>query len=103
MESMAKADGDIAFAEVPLLFEGNFENLFHHIIYIARDKNERINSILARDGLTLKEVERRILNQFDGMSDKGKERLKNCDAKIILNHGSIVELQNKILKILNAL
>ena len=103
MKCMAAAEGDIAFAEVPLLFEGNFENLFHHIIYIARDQNERINSILARDNLTLEETKKRVLSQFDGMSNEGKQRLKNCNAKIISNYRSIVELQNEISKIVNTL
>ena len=103
MENMKKAKGDIAFAEVPLLFEGNFEKLFDGVIYIARDKNIRLASILERDGLSPEEAERRIVNQFDGLSDEGQKRLKNCDAKIIWNNGSMDELHQKILKVLSVL
>ena len=98
MKNMATAEGEVVFAEVPLLFEGNFENLFDKVIYIARDKNQRIHSILNRDGISKEEAEKRILNQFDGMSEEGQKRLKNCNAHIIINDGTIDEIRSKILE-----
>ena len=103
MSKMKEVDGDIVFAEVPLLFEGNFEKLFQHVIYITRDKQERIASILMRDGISINEAEKRIASQFDGTSEEGQKRLKACNAKIILNNGSIEEIEGKILEILNTL
>ncbi|MBO5736682.1 MAG: dephospho-CoA kinase [Clostridia bacterium] len=101
MKNMKATECELAFAEVPLLFEGNFEKLFDKVVYIARDKNERIDAILKRDGISQAAAEKRILNQFDGMSEEGQLRLKNCNANIITNDGSIEGLKSKILQLLN--
>jgi dephospho-CoA kinase len=41
-EEMEKLKEGIVFAEVPLLFEGNYENDFHETIYVKRNFEDRI-------------------------------------------------------------
>lgn len=85
---------NLSFAEVPLLYEGGFEGLFDGVIALVRNKEERIKAVMARSGLTEKEVLHRMENQFDPvlLSDK------NC--LIIENHGSEADLKRKAEKIL---
>lgn len=100
---MEAAEGSIAFAEVPLLFEGNFEKIFDHVLYIARDKQLRIEAVIERDGLLGSEVEKRIAGQFDGMTMEGQRRLKECNAKVIFNTGSKDEFKKEILTFIEGL
>lgn len=53
------------FAEVPLLFESGMPALFDGVIVILRGREERIRSIVDRDGLTPEQAEARIREQFD--------------------------------------
>lgn len=55
----------IVFFEVPLLFEGNYQNQFDGVIVILRSLDERINSIVNRDKLTKEEVSDRVKNQIN--------------------------------------
>ncbi len=103
MNNMKASDSDIVFAEVPLLFEGNFENLFHNVIYVSREKQKRIEAIIERDGLSINEIENRISRQFDETSKDGQKQLRSCNAKIIVNNGLKEDLQNEITSYLNTL
>ena len=103
MEKMKACGERLAFAEVPLLFEGNFENLFDKVIYIARDKTQRVQAVLQRDGLSAEDVEKRIQCQFDADSISGQERLKKCNAIVIYNNGDKEGLKEKILETLLSL
>ena len=95
-DCMKNASGDIVFAEVPLLFEGNYENLFHRVIYVSRATLKRVEAVMERDGCSLHEVEKRINSQFDSSSEKGRSRLKKCKAIILENDGNIEELKYKL-------
>ena len=55
----------LAFAEVPLLFEGGFERLFDGVIVVLRGQEARIASVCARDRLTEEEALARIRSQYD--------------------------------------
>ena len=103
MKKMKVCDERLAFAEVPLLFEGNFENLFDKVIYIARDKTQRVQAVLQRDGLSVEDIEKRIQRQFDGDTVSGQERLKKCNAIVIYNNGDKESLKEKILETLPSL
>lgn len=54
----------LSFLEVPLLFEGGYENLFDGAIVILRGKDTRISAVAARDGLSEKDVKMRVNSQF---------------------------------------
>ena len=94
---MYNCESMLVFAEVPLLFEGNFENDFDHILYIYRDKAKRIESIIDRDGISNIDAEQRIAAQFNPDSIDGQKRLKEANAYIIENNGTLDALYQKIL------
>ena len=100
LQKMKACSEGLVFAEVPLLFEGSFENLFDRVIYIARDKTQRVQAVLQRDGLSVEDVEKRIQRQFDGDTVSGQERLKKCNAIVIYNNGNKESLKEKILETL---
>ena len=55
----------VTFYEVPLLFEGNYQNLFDKVIVVVRNKAERIKSAVARDLATESEILAKINSQVD--------------------------------------
>lgn len=59
------ACGGPAFAEVPLLFEGGYENRFDAVIALCRAKEARIRAVEARDGLSRADVIARMEQQLD--------------------------------------
>lgn len=62
---MAAAEGILIFAEVPLLFEGGYEDNFDEVIVILRPIDKRIKSVLERDGMSKEKVLERIKKQWD--------------------------------------
>ncbi len=55
----------LSFAEVPLLFEGGYEGMFDGVIAVLRDKDARVSSVAARDGLSEEEILLRMARQYD--------------------------------------
>ena len=53
---MEKASSGVVFAEVPLLFEGNYQTKFDYVIVVVRDLNDRIEAIKLRDKHVLGKV-----------------------------------------------
>ena len=101
---MDKVKEKIAFAEVPLLFEGGYENKFHETIYVKRNIDARIKAIVRRDQTDECSAKKRIATQFDPDSKMGQEKLKNIGASILENNADISYLekwlQNFISRIL---
>lgn len=90
-------DKELSFCEVPLLFEGNFQNLFDEVIVVLREREQRILSVQKRCNLTREDVILRINSQFD---------YENCNfAKYyaIHNDGNFADLQRKTLEVLQSL
>lgn len=96
-EKMSAVDADVTFAEVPLLFEGNYVDMFDGTIVVFREKSQRIASVQQRDRLTEEEVLLRINNQFD--YDKNFSELKN-HYYCIENNATEIDLQIQIENIL---
>lgn len=88
---------DVAFAEVPLLFEGGFENIFDKVIVLRRDISVRVESVIQRDGISEDEVKKKIKNQFD------YESLSDNGYTIIYNDGDRLTLREEAVKFLNEL
>ena len=65
MLSLAKKEEGLVFCEVPLLFEGGFENLFDYVFIITRSIENRIKGVSIRDGKTPEEIQKIFKNQFD--------------------------------------
>ena len=70
-EKIDTADG-LVFCEVPLLYECNLENKFDCVIVVIRGEDDRVNSVVARDGKSEELVRKIIKNQFD-YSKLGKD------------------------------
>ncbi len=102
-ERMENCKGDLVFAEVPLLFEGNYQNGFDRVIVLLRDENARVSSVIHRDGLLEREVQDRIAAQFDYHSDEAKKIFKDCNAILIENNQNEEALQEKIEEIISKL
>ena len=98
-QNMDNCNGDTVFAEVPLLFEGNYENLFDKVIVVLRNKEARIQSVIQRDQISEQSVKNRINSQFDFEDPKNEIRLKNCNVIFIKNQGDLSALKNKILSL----
>jgi len=79
----------VSFAEVPLLFECGCENSFDKVIIVYRDKETRILSVMARDGLSREEAERRMAVQTD------YEKLLSSDYCVVVNDGDLAALKKK--------
>lgn len=85
----------LVFAEVPLLFEGGYENLFHKIIVVCREKEQRILSVMQRDHSEREAVLSRISRQYDYSQPIP-------GSVIFLNNDSTIsELENKVVDLLN--
>ena len=96
-EMFAEAEGkDVAFFEVPLLFEGGYEKLFDKVVVVKRAKEERIESVCRRSRLTRAQAEARISAQIDYGGD--------FDGCIVLeNDGDVYALKEKTRRIVQAL
>ncbi len=95
-EKMNAQSSDLVFAEVPLLFEGGFENQFDHILVITRNKEMRIRDIVQRDGLSVLDAEKRISSQFDYDGLQAQKYFQEKKAYRIENDGSIFQLNEKV-------
>lgn len=91
MISKAKATDGIVFCEVPLLYEGGYENLFDGVFIIIREDDLRIKGVGKRDKKTSSEVEKIIKNQFDYTKIK-----QNKHTFIIENNGDESLLERNI-------
>ncbi len=100
LAQMNKCTDAYVFAEVPLLFEGNFEELFDKIIVVTREKESRIVALLERDNSSRELIEEKFLAQFDYYSLEGRARLKKCGAIEIKNDQSIERLKLRINEVL---
>ena len=84
------------FAEIPLLFETGYENLFEKSLLIVTDNDVAIQRLLNR-GMTKDEAESRISNQM-----AVEEKLQRAD-RIIYNNADINSLFKEVNKLLEEL
>ncbi len=84
----------LVFFEVPLLFEGNYQNLFNEVLVVLRDADDRISSVKLRDNLPVDEIKKRIESQLN---------YDNCSFTqyyVIHNQGKIDDLSGIISDLL---
>ena len=87
LSNMEKENSAICFAEVPLLFEGNFQDLFDGCLIIRRKKTDRIKAVKERDGLSEREILSRMQNQVNHCRIKSTPKIvkiTNNDTEQIL-------------------
>lgn len=92
-----KKTGGICFAEVPLLFECNFQNHFDKVLIITRSLRERIESVKKRSNLTEEQIVLRINSQFD------YEHSDLSSYTVINNDGDFDKLKNNVLEYLKTI
>ena len=92
---LSEMEGEgIFFAEVPLLFEGGFENLFDEVIALRRADDARLSAVAERDAVTAEEITARMNSQFD----PAKLSEKRCI--IVENDGSLADLEKAAEEVL---
>jgi len=92
--SVGESYSGLCFYEVPLLFEGNYQNLFDGVVVVMRSEKERIASVMARSNLSEVEVKARINSQFD------YNTLDFTKYYVIHNDGNLSDLRGKVVKTL---
>ncbi len=98
-EMFRRADyvGGLCFFEVPLLFEGGYQNKFDKVIVVTRKVEDRIKSVALRDGLKEDEVLNRIKQQYN------YDISEFAMYYVIHNDGNIDDLKAKTLNLLSKL
>lgn len=85
---------EISFAEVPLLFEGGFEQDFDDVIVVYRKLEARIAAVCARDKTNEEKTLARIKKQAD------YEKIIKEGHTVIYNDEDLTSLRKKVLSVL---
>ena len=88
---------DLAFYDVPLLFEKNLQKDFDKIVLVYCSREEQIQRLIERNHLSQSEAEERLKSQLPI-----DEKIKKSDF-VIMNRGSIGELRANTISVLNEL
>lgn len=80
----------VTFYEVPLLFEGNYQERFDAVWVIMREYDARMKSASERDLCDVEKIKRKARNQVD------YEKLDLSLHTVIVNDGNIAELEKKV-------
>lgn len=92
---MEQDENDLVFAEVPLLFEGEFQNNFDCVLVVIREKEKRIQAICNRDGIQREQAIKRISAQYDYDLDE-KDYLKKSNVFILKNNSDVSFLNKQL-------
>ena len=95
--SLYKKSGGVCFAEVPLLFECNYQEEFDGVLIISRPLEDRIESVKTRSNLTREQILSRINSQFD------YENSDLSSYSVISNDGDKDCLKQKLLDYLKSI
>ena len=91
----AVKDG-LVFAEVPLLFEEGYQDLFDNVIVVKRNIEARIGGVMKRSNLSREEVIKRINNQID------YDKFDFSGLIVIINDKDIKALEEETEKIVKS-
>ena len=58
LKRLNDSETGIVFNEVPLLFEGGYQNMYDGVIVVYRNLEDRINAVVSRDNVSRKEVKK---------------------------------------------
>ena len=93
----AHQDESLVFAEVPLLFEAHMESHFDRILVIACEKEKAVTRMMEDRNYTREEAVRRYESQIR------PDRQIAQATMVIMNDGTIAELDDKITELLDML
>ncbi len=96
-ERLQEEGFSVAFYAVPLLYEKGMQELFDEIICVYCRPEIQLQRILTRDGISQRQAEERLSSQWPIA-----EKSKLADF-VILNEGSLTELEFEVLRTLNAM
>lgn len=96
LNELNSINNDLIFAEVPLLFETNWDKYFDSNLLVISDKDISLERLYKR-GLCYLEANKRIDSQMPV-----SEKMKKAD-EIIYNNGTLFDLYQKIDEWLNKL
>jgi dephospho-CoA kinase len=91
------ADTPFAVADIPLLYETGREDRFDKVIVVACTRARQVERVVARDGLTREEAERRVASQLP-IDDK----MKKADY-VIRTDGTHAETDAQVAELLSLL
>ena len=91
-EKIKKVGAFLSFLEVPLLFEGDYQDGFEGVIVVKRNIDDRINSVKSRSNLSREQVLSRISAQVD------YDLLDLSKYIVIQNDGDLNSLKEKTLQ-----
>lgn len=100
-DKMNRRRENLVFAEVPLLFEGKYEDDFDFVLIIQRDTPKRIVSIKERDGLSDEEIAKRMQSQIDYDTLTMANVFKKENYFIIENNTTIEDLKKNLYMVLS--
>ena len=83
----------IVLSDIPLLFEGNMQNLFDLTILVLISPKEQIRRLIARNGVSKEEARKRLKSQMPI-----SEKISLADI-VIDNEGSIPETEKRAGKV----
>ncbi len=93
-ESLLKSGVEMAFYDIPLLFEKKMEKKFDRIVSVVCKKETQLQRAMERTGLSEIAIRKRLANQI-GLETKAKH-----SHYVIRNDGSIEELKMKVQDLL---
>ena len=90
-----KQSNSITFYEVPLLFEGNYQNRFDAVWVVMRDYEKRIKGASERDNCEIQKIELKAKNQVD------YEKIDLSLHTVIVNNGNLIQLEKGVERALS--
>ena len=96
-EKLQEQGVQIAFYDVPLLFEKNMQGLFDKIVVVHTTEESQIQRAISRDKATEEQIKSRMAHQI-----ALKEKVKKADF-VIENNSGLIELERAVEKLLDLL
>jgi dephospho-CoA kinase len=90
---LEQAGCEMAFYDVPLLFEKNLEDEFDSTVLVYANPEEQVRRVVERDGLSLSDAEARLRAQLPI-----DEKVKRADF-VIFNRGSLSDLKANVVAV----
>lgn len=102
-EQMSEVNNDLVFAEVPLLFEGNYQSYFSDVIVVVRGQQERIGAVCERDHISQTEALARLHAQYDYDDPKNVSQWKEQGIHVLENVKDINRLKENLKMLIKSL
>lgn len=102
-EKMQASEQNLVFAEVPLLYEGNYAESFDGVLIVERDKRERIKAVRARDKTTMERVLARMASQIDYDGERIAIEKQKPNVVSLKNQGGQTALRQAVNELISTI